>query len=96
MLVKDLIVGLLLGALLSAVWTSYYYNENFIKGYKKSISAQAQENVYLRKELLERNNELIQAYQYIKHLNFQIELFGSKVTSFDYQDSHFINSITSP
>lgn len=80
---KDLIVGLLLGGLVSVIWTSYYYNENFIKGYKKSISAQSQENVYLKRELLERNKELIRTYQYIQYLDYQMELFGSKVTSLD-------------
>ena len=72
---KDLIVGLLLGAIVGVIWTSYYYNETFVREYKKTITKQVNESVFLKNELLERNNELIQAYEYIKHLNKQLDLF---------------------
>jgi hypothetical protein len=85
--VKDLIIGLFLGALVSVVWTSYYYNENFIKEYKKTITKQANENVYLRNELIEKNNELIRLYQYVGYLSDQIEIFGVRITGSSKIDS---------
>ena len=68
---KDLIVGLLLGAITSYIWTTLMVNKNIVTPYKKTISDQKQEIYYIKNELLERNNELIRAHKYIIYLEYQ-------------------------
>lgn len=71
---RDLIVGLLLGAITSYIWTTLEVNKNIVTPYKRTISDQQNEINYLENTLFERNNELIQVYSYISLLKKQYGL----------------------
>ena len=71
---RDLIVGLLLGAITAYIWTTLEVNKNIVTPYKKTISEQQKEISYLKNSLIERNNELIQVHQYLKYLKKQYGL----------------------
>lgn len=71
---RDLIIGLLLGAITSYIWTTLEVNKNIVAPYKKTIADQQQDIYFLKGTLVERNNELIRANQYIIYLRKQYGL----------------------
>jgi hypothetical protein len=72
--VKDLIIGLVLGAVTAYIWTTLEVNKNIVTPYKRTISKHEEEIIYLKNCLIERNNELIQVHQYIIYLKKQYGL----------------------